>query len=294
MRQQIEFQVALANALMHIKGYASPDTKASFVQARSYIERAEALGEPPEDPLLLFAVIYGFWVGNYVAFNGDALRDLAAQFMALAEKQGASGPLMIGHRLMGTSLMCTGDVAASRAHYDQAIALYDPAEHRPLATRFGQDVGVVVFCYRSWTLWLLGYPQAALADAEQALNCAREIGQAATLMYALAHAARTYFWCGDYAMANALGEEVVALADEKGASAWKAFGMMHQGSLLALTNQVSKAIQMMTVGIGVRRVSCSRVSDRLSERDSAFSRHPSVPRAVQTRTAPATRKALTV
>jgi class 3 adenylate cyclase/DNA-binding response OmpR family regulator/predicted ATPase len=252
-RQQIKFQVALANALMHTKGYASPDTKASFVQARSYIERAEALGEPPEDPLLLFAVIYGFWVGNYVAFNGDALRDLAAQFMALAEKQAATVPLMIGHRLMGTSLMCTGDIAKSRVHYDRAIALYDPAGHRPLATRFGQDIGVVVSSYRSWTLWLLGYPQAALADAEHALKCAREIGQAATLMYALAHAARTYFWTGDYATANALGEEVVALADEKGASAWKAFGMMHLGSLLALTGQVSKATQMMSSGLSAWR-----------------------------------------
>ena len=32
---------------------------------------------------------------------------------------------------------------------------------------------------------MLGYPEAALADAEQALRDAREIGQAATLMYAL-------------------------------------------------------------------------------------------------------------
>ena len=31
----------------------------------SLIERAEALGEPPEDPLLLFSVLYGFWVANY-------------------------------------------------------------------------------------------------------------------------------------------------------------------------------------------------------------------------------------
>ena len=91
-RQQIEFQVALANVLMHTKGYASPDTKASFSQARLYIERAVALGEPPEDPLLLFAVIYGFWVGNYVAFNGNALRDLAAQFLALAEKEASDSP----------------------------------------------------------------------------------------------------------------------------------------------------------------------------------------------------------
>jgi hypothetical protein len=53
---------------------------------------------------------------------------------------------------------------------------------------------VVVLSYRSWTLWLLGYPDAALADADRALKEAREIGQAATLMYALAHATRTYFW----------------------------------------------------------------------------------------------------
>ena len=28
------------------------------------IEQAERLGEPPEDPLLLFSVLYGFWYAN--------------------------------------------------------------------------------------------------------------------------------------------------------------------------------------------------------------------------------------
>ena len=92
---------------------------------------------------------------------------------------------MIGHRLMGTPLLCTGDIAEGRAHLDQAIALYDPAEHRPLATRFGQELRVATLCFRSIALWLLGYPEAALADADQALRDAREIGHAATLMYAL-------------------------------------------------------------------------------------------------------------
>ena len=156
-------------------------------RARLLIEQAEALGEPPEDPLLLFSVLYGFWVANFVAFNGDAMRELAAQFLALAEKQGATVPLMIGHRLMGISSdVHTGDIAEARAHYDQAIALYDPAEHRPLATRFGQDAGSVSLVLSVVGFWLLGYPEAALADAEHALKDAREIGQAATLMYALA------------------------------------------------------------------------------------------------------------
>jgi hypothetical protein len=40
--------------------------------------------------------------------------------------------------------MFTGNFADGKAHYDQAIALYDPVEHRPLvALRFGEpDHGI--------------------------------------------------------------------------------------------------------------------------------------------------------
>jgi hypothetical protein len=102
-------------------------------------------------------------------------RELAAQFLALAEKQGATGPLMIGHRVMGLSLLFTGDTAEGRAHYDQALALYDPAEHPALATRFGEDHGIVSLFYRSKALWMLGYPEAASADIKDALKDAREL-----------------------------------------------------------------------------------------------------------------------
>ena len=67
--------------------------------------------------------------GRYLPFvdwnTGDlALRDLAAQFLTLAEKQTATAPLMIGHRLMGVSLSYTGDVTQGRIHSDRALALY--------------------------------------------------------------------------------------------------------------------------------------------------------------------------
>ena len=77
-REQIRLQIELSNALLHIRGHASPETKASFDRARALIEQAEAIGEPPEDPLLLFSVLYGFWVGNRMAFNGNLARELAA------------------------------------------------------------------------------------------------------------------------------------------------------------------------------------------------------------------------
>jgi predicted ATPase len=218
-------------------------------QAHLLIEQAKSLGEPPEDPLLLFSVLYGLWVVNYVAFNGDVVRELAAQFLALAEKQGATVPLLVGHRVMGISLADTGDIAEGRAHFDQGIALYDPAQHRSLAMRFGQDARVSILGHRSLALWALGYPQAALADSEHEVKDAREIGQAATLMFALHHSALTHILCGNYAAADAEANEVVALADEKGAMLWKAGGMAFQGCALALTGKASNAVPMITSGI---------------------------------------------
>jgi predicted ATPase len=248
-REQIRLQVALITPLIHAKGYAAPETKAAAERARLLIEQAEALDEPPEDPLLLFSVLYSFWVANYAAFNGDVMRELAAQFLALAEKQGATVPLMIGHRLMGTSLLFAGDIAQGRAHYDQALALYDPGEHRSLAARFGQDVRVAILSYRSWALWMLGYADAALADADQALSDAREIGLAATLMYALFHSSYTHTLCRNYAAVNAEADKLVALADEKGSLFWRAGGMTNQGCVLALTGQASEAVHTLTSGI---------------------------------------------
>ncbi len=244
--EQIKLQVALITPLMHLKGFAAPEPKAAAERARMLIEQAEALGETLEDPLLLFAVLFGFWAVNFVAFDGNAVRDLAGQFLALAEKQGATTPVMIGHRLMGTSLLHFGQLAEGREHLDRAIALYDPDEHRPLATGFSQDVRVAALFWRSWTLWLLGYPEAALADAEQEVKYAREISQAGTLMPALNVASLTCFYSGKYASATALMEELVALADDKGAALWRTWPILNQGCVLASIGKASEAVHKIT------------------------------------------------
>jgi predicted ATPase len=166
---------------------------------------------------------------------------------------------MIGHRLMGNSLMLTGDISKGRAHYNQAFALYDPVKHRPLATRFGQDVGVSIFVYRALAQWMLGYPETALADADRALENARDDGHAGTLMYAQFHTSLTNVLCAKYAAAHEQSNEVVRLADEKGAALWKALGTMQKGCVLALSGKSSEAIQMITPGIAMYRSTGSRV-----------------------------------
>jgi hypothetical protein len=63
-REEINLQVALINPLMHVRGHAALETKRAVERARLLIEQAEQLGEPPEDALLLFSVLYGFWLAT--------------------------------------------------------------------------------------------------------------------------------------------------------------------------------------------------------------------------------------
>jgi class 3 adenylate cyclase/tetratricopeptide (TPR) repeat protein len=252
-RDQIKLQVALITPLLHLKGYGAPETKAVAERARLLIEQAEALGESPEDPLLLFSALYGLWVSNYGAFNGDVIRALAQQFLALAEQQAPPVPRMVGHRMMGCSLASTGDLAQARVRFDRAVALYDPAAHRPIAARFGQDNRVTALSYGSVVVWLLGYPEAALADAERAVKYARELGQAAALMYALFYASWTTICSGRYDAANARLDELVALAKDKNAALWKAWEMSLRGWLFSLTGRPADAVETITSALTAQR-----------------------------------------
>jgi predicted ATPase len=147
------------------------------------------------------------------------------------------------------ALTLTGDFVGGKERYDRALAIYDPAEHRPLTTRSGRDVGVALFASRSGCAWLLGYPAAARSDAERAIKNAREIGHDTTLLEALWRVSYNHILCGDYAAANAALDELIGLADERGTPYWKAHGTAVRGWLFAQTGKSSDAVRAITLGL---------------------------------------------
>ena len=252
-QQHIELQVALISPLLHVKGYATPEAKAAADHARLLIEQAEELGEPLKDPLLLFSVLFSLFIINFNAFDGDAMRKLAPQFLALAERQGAAAPITIGHSIMGVCLTFTGELVEGQAHFDRALQLYDPEAHRPLATRFSVDSKVRTLGFRSPASWFLGYPEAALAESKHALEYSREIGQAGNLMFILYWACITETLCGNYASGETLSTELIMLADKKGSLFWNAMGVSVRGCILALAGRAADAAQVITSGLTAYR-----------------------------------------
>ena len=253
-RELIEANVGLGNALSDIKGYAAPETKSAYRRAHDLMKQAEALGESPDDPLMWSSVLRGLWLAAYTAFDGDLMRELAAECLALAEKHGGTAALGGAHRNMGVTLELTGEPAEARAHFDRSLALYDPAADRPRAARFGLDGRVSALSCRALTLWLLGYPEAAQADISHAVKEAREIGQASTLMLALGYPNYVHILCGNCVSANALAEELIVLADEKGAPLRKAEALFQRGCVLALTGRAADAVPTITAGVRAWRL----------------------------------------
>jgi predicted ATPase len=146
-----------------------------------------------------------------------------------------------------------GDFTGARAHFDESIALYDPAEHRPYATRFGQDARVSSLSWRSCALWALGYSEATLADVHRSLRESREIGHAPTLMTALSLAVYSLALCRDYATASELNDELVALTKEKGTEIFHANAMALRGYLFALDGNALKAVEVIRSAMAARQ-----------------------------------------
>ena len=117
-------------------------------------------------------------------------------------------------------LALTGDLVDGKEHYDRALAIYDPAEHRPLTTRSGRDVGVTLLSFRSNCVWQLGYPAASRNDAERAVKNARETGHPTTLMYALSRAATSYIFCGELRRCTCADRRAYRFGRRKRESTW--------------------------------------------------------------------------
>ena len=72
-------------------------------------------------------------------------------------------------------------------------------------------------------------------------------------MFALYHTSLTHAFCGNYITASTQSDELIALAEEKGALFWKTAGMLAGGLVFVLTGKASDAIQMLGGGLRAHR-----------------------------------------
>jgi predicted ATPase len=111
--------------------------------------------------------------------------DWGQQLLGLAQQAQDSAYVVAAHWTLGVSHYFRGELVLGREYLERANAGYDPQRHRSLSLVTGADIGVLGREWLAWILWILGYPDQALAWSQGALALAQELDHAPTLAGAL-------------------------------------------------------------------------------------------------------------
>jgi predicted ATPase len=142
--------------------------------------------------------------------------------------------LLEAYHTMWAVLVWGGDLAAAWPHLEQGLRLYDPQRHRFHAAHYTEhDPGVCCHYMSALSLWLLGYPDQAVASSQAALDLAEQIAHPFSLGLALFFAAMLHHYRREAPLTQARVEAMMTLATEQGLPEWMARGRLIHGQLLA-------------------------------------------------------------
>jgi predicted ATPase len=244
-QHELALQTTLGPALIATKGYAAPDVAQAYTRAR---ELCRQVGETPQ----LFPILWGLW--NFYTLRAEfhTARELEAQCLVLAQQVQDPALLLqahfMAHFMLGTTSLHLGELVPARESLEQAIALYDPQQHRAQAWLYGEDTGVITQAYIGRPLWLLGYPDQALRRSHQAVRLAQESASPFSQAFALAWAATVRQFCREVPATRERAEALMALSMEQGFPIWEAYGRFLWGWALAAQGQSEEGIAQMRRG----------------------------------------------
>ncbi len=227
-QQEITLRLALGGPLIAAKGYAAAEVEDTYARA---LELCHHVGEIPQ----LFPVLWGLFGFYLVRAEFQKAREIGEQLLRMAQRTQNPTLCLEASLVMGQLLFHLGEFGEARTHLERGIALYDPQKHRPDVFRTVQDAGVSCLSYAAWSLWLLGYPDQALARSREALTLAQKLAHPLTLAWALNYEAGLHHLRIEKKATRERAEAAIQLAADQGFPFWVAMGTMLRG--WALTEQ---------------------------------------------------------
>jgi len=251
-KQELALQITLGPAWMATKGFAAPEVEATYTRA---LMLSRQLGETIE----LFPALLGLRTFYIVRGELRTARELGEQLLALARKAQDPALLVQAHGALGINLFMLGELEPARAHLEQALALYDPRQQRSPAFFQGLEPGVLGLAFVAMDLWLLGYPDQALARSQAALALAQTLSHPAASADALILAAELHLYRREAQPTRELAEATAALATEHGLPFWLTYGIIFSGWALAVQGRAAEGIERMQQGLAAYRATGSEI-----------------------------------
>jgi predicted ATPase len=244
-QQELTLQLALAPPLRATKGLTAPE--AGAVSSRA-LELCRQVGETP----LLFGALANTLPFHLIRAELQTTRELAERLMSLAQRTQDPALLLDAHWNLAMVSYSLGEWIAARAHFEQAIALYDPGRRRAAMARVGLDFGVPSLPYLANVLWALGYPDQARTQSRAGLSLAQETAHPDTTALAWLPDIRLYQFLREARTVQQRAEALIMLCDEQElvVSPW---GIVAQGWALSMQGKAEEGIKQIQQGMAALR-----------------------------------------
>lgn len=234
--------LTLGVPLIAIEGYGSPHVGAVYMKARDLYEE---LGDSPD----VSEVFWGLWTFHTLSAELETARNLAEKFLQLAERLPYPGIALRGHWMLEITSAHLGNFELAIHHFEQALTLYDPTEHRDDSFLYALNPGVAMPCFAAWSLWFLGRSDEASERIEEALSRARELSEPQGLAHAFFFASVLYQLQGDHLMAQHHAEATIGISREHGLVMYHAMATVMQGWAFTEQGRELEGIERMRGGL---------------------------------------------
>jgi class 3 adenylate cyclase/predicted ATPase len=172
-RQRLELELlgGLGVALTNTLGPGSSEAQAAH-------ERADQLSRELGDREGRFRARWNLWRVYNVRAEFDSAIAVGDALLAEAQADGDADHEVQAHHALWSSRIYRGDLEAGCRHVDRALALYEVGRHGTQALTFGgHDARECALNNIGTALFLLGYPERALARNDEGIAHALALGQ---------------------------------------------------------------------------------------------------------------------
>src|SRR6516165_5715831 len=133
-----------------------------MISNRRVLDLSSRFGEPE----FHFVALMFAWVFHQTRRKLDSADSTSSKLIELAKREGTPGMLVHANFAAGATAVYRGKLHRARARLEQAVAIPNP---QPLSGS-PQDPRVASCSYLALTIWLLGYPTAAIEMIHKVLS----------------------------------------------------------------------------------------------------------------------------
>ena len=237
---ELAVQATLAPALMAVQGWGSPGAQVAFQRAK---EISMELDDRPRHAAVS--------VGLATVFEARADYRQSQVLLEECLRQGADNRpdalLVESHTLLACSLFHQGAFDQSVEHAKNAVRLYRPGGSYPFLAASGADPAIGADDWAALSLWFLGYPDRALAQAKEVLRRAED--HVFTLALAQNQAAVVHMLRREPAAVGELAGAAIDVASSNGFPYWIAVGSILHGWASAMQGETGEGIAEIKRGL---------------------------------------------